>query len=170
MSTRSTRPHPPIPAAKDAGFSLTEMLVVLVIMALLMALVAPNFLGRVGGARSQSAEAQIENLASALEIYSLDVGRYPDTETGLEALVTPPASATGWAGPYLRRGGVPSDPWGNPYIYRSDGPDHFALQTLGRDGTPGGSGEDRDIETEITLVDPLVDPLEEAASEPADGG
>jgi general secretion pathway protein G len=139
---------------REAGFSLTEMLVVLVIMALLMALVAPNFLGRVGGARSQSAEAQIENLASALEIYSLDVGRYPDTESGLNALVEPPAGVTGWAGPYLRRGGVPLDPWGNAYLYTSNGPDHFSLRSLGRDGQPGGSGEDRDIETAVTLIDP----------------
>jgi general secretion pathway protein G len=152
---KATSSAPP-QVTHESGFTLVEMLVVLVIMALLMALIAPNFLGRVGGARSQSAQAQIENLASALEIYSLDVGRYPATELGLSALVQPPAGEIGWAGPYLRRGGVPNDPWGNAYIYRSDTADHFALSSLGRDGEMGGTGEDADIITEITLIDAVT--------------
>jgi general secretion pathway protein G len=137
---------------REAGFTLTELLVVLTIMALLMALIAPNFIGRVGGARRQSAEAQIENLAGALEIYSLDVGRYPTTDIGLQALVTPPADAIGWAGPYLRRGGVPDDPWGIAYQYVSQSPDHFLLSSLGRDGIVGGTGEDEDISTSTNFV------------------
>jgi general secretion pathway protein G len=141
------------PRDREAGFTLTELLVVLAIMALLMALIAPNFIGRVGGARSQSAEAQIENLAGALEIYSLDVGRYPSTESGLDALVTPPTDAVGWAGPYLRRGGVPLDPWGTAYQYTSQSPDHFSLGSLGRDGAIGGTGEDADISTSTNFVE-----------------
>jgi general secretion pathway protein G len=137
----------------EDGFTLTELLVVLVIIALLMALIAPNFIGRVGGARSQSAEVQMENLAGALEIYSLDVGRYPSTDVGLDGLVTPPDGVTGWTGPYLRRGGVPDDPWGRPYLYTSLSADHFALQSFGRDGEPGGTGEDADLETSIDLIE-----------------
>lgn len=136
---------------REEGFTLTEMLVVLVILALLTAIVAPNVMGRLGGARGQSARVQMESLSAALEIYSIDVGRYPSTEQGLEALVYAPNDVTGWSGPYLRRGGVPSDPWGSEYVYRSPGPDDFILATHGRDGEAGGSGEDADIEIS-TLV------------------
>lgn len=129
------------------GFTLTEMLIVLVIIALLVALVAPNFLGRLGGARSQSARTQIENLAGSLELFKIDTGRFPTTDEGLRALETPPQNAVGWSGPYLRRGGVPLDPWGADYIYSSSAPDHFTLGSLGRDGAQGGEGEDADLQT-----------------------
>lgn len=129
----------------EAGFTLTEMLVVLVIIALLVAIVAPNVLGRLGGARGQAARAQIENLASSLELYMLDTGRYPSNEAGLGALLEPPSDATGWSGPYLRRGRVPSDPWGRPFHYASAGPDQFTLTSYGRDGVAGGTGEDADV-------------------------
>jgi len=131
----------------EAGFSLTELLVVLAIMALLVAIVAPNMIGRLGGARSQTARVQIENLAGALDIYQIDTGHYPETASGLGALVSAPDGEPRWAGPYLGRGGVPEDPWGQAYIYRSDGPDHFEIKTLGRDGADGGTGEDADIVT-----------------------
>lgn len=142
----SNRVRPPF----DAGFSLTELLVVLVILALLTAIIAPNMIGRLGGARSQSARVQVENLAGALEIYQIDTGRFPTTEQGLSALVYAPDGVSSWAGPYLRRGGVPEDPWGNAYVYQSDGPDHFSLLSWGRDGVEGGTGEDTDIRTTTT--------------------
>ena len=139
----------------QAGFTLTEMLVVLVILALLTAIIAPNMIGRLGGARSQSAHVQIENLAGALELFQIDTGRYPTTEMGLHALEAPPDGVTGWSGPYLRRGGVPLDPWNRAYIYTSDSPDDFSLQSLGRDGVEGGTGEDADL---FTTTDQLASP------------
>ncbi|WP_339748984.1 type II secretion system major pseudopilin GspG [uncultured Maricaulis sp.] len=137
----------------ERGFTLTEMLVVLVIIALLMAILAPNIIGRLGGARSQSAEIQMENLAGALELYLIDTGRYPTQDIGLSALDTAPAGITGWSGPYLRRGGVPDDPWGNAYIYQTRASDHFTLRSLGRDGEEGGTGEDADLIVTTTLPD-----------------
>jgi len=131
------------------------MLVVLVILALLTAIIAPNMIGRLGGARSQSANVQIENLAGALEIFQIDTGQYPTTEMGLHALEAPPDGVIGWSGPYLRRGGVPLDPWNRAYIYASDSPDDFSIRTLGRDGVEGGTGEDADI---MTTTDQLVTP------------
>lgn len=143
------------PDAHQAGFTLTEMLVVLVIMALLVAIIAPNMLGRLGGARSQSANVQIENLAGALELYQIDTGRYPTTEMGLHALEAAPEGVIGWSGPYLRRGGVPLDPWSRAYIYASQTPDDFSIRTLGRDGEEGGTGEDADL---FTTTDQLTGP------------
>lgn len=138
---------------KAAGFTLTEVMVVLVILALLTAIIAPNMIGRLGGARSQSANVQVEHLAGALELFMLDTGRYPTHEEGLSALVTPPDGVEGWQGPYLRRGGVPLDPWGNPYHYASASPDHFSLSSLGRDGVAGGTGQDGDILTSTSIQD-----------------
>lgn len=138
-------------ANRTEGFTLTEMLVVLVIIALLVALVAPNVLGRLGGARSNSARAQLENLASSLELYMLDTGGYPASEVGLRALVEAPTGVTGWSGPYLSRGGVPDDPWGRPFEYESSAPDNFTLSSLGRDGAVGGQGEDADLVTSTDL-------------------
>ena len=139
----------------DQGFTLTELMIVLVILGLLTAIIAPNMMGRLGVARSQSARVQIENLAGALETFKIDTGRYPTTEMGLAALETPPTGVSNWTGPYLRRGGVPLDPWGNAYIYASDRADEFTLESLGRDGEVGGQGEDADLRT--TAIDSLSD-------------
>lgn len=136
----------------NSGFTMTEMLIVLVIIALLVALIAPNFLGRLGGARSQSARTQIENLAGSLELFKIDTGRYPTASEGLRALEAAPDGAVGWSGPYLRRGGVPLDPWGNTYLYQSNSADHFTLSSLGRDGVAGGDGEDADLQTSTELA------------------
>ena len=141
-SRGSIRNYGPDMDESENGFTLTELLVVILIISLLVAIVAPNVLSRVGGARGQSARAQVENLASALELFMLDTGGYPSSEGGLASLVEPPPNAPNWSGPYLHRGGVPSDPWGRDYVYASNGPDHFSLTTLGRDGEPGGTGED----------------------------
>lgn len=136
----------------EAGFSLVEVMVVVLILALLAAIIAPNVIGRLGGAKTRTASVQIENLAASLELYLIDTGRYPSTEAGLDALVSAPTEASGWTGPYLRRGGVPLDPWGRAYVYRSEAPDHFELVSFGRDGAEGGSGEDSDLSTSTHIA------------------
>ena len=135
--------------ALRAGFTLIELLVVIIVLGLLAGLVAPQILGRVSEARIKTAKTQIEMLGVALDNYRLDNGSYPTTDQGLEALVTKPTRSPlplSWRGPYLRKG-VPEDPWGRPYIYRSPG-EHsrgaYDLSSLGRDGQSGGEDEDAD--------------------------
>lgn len=131
---------------RQRGFTLVELLVVLAILALLAGLVGPQVLNQLGGAKSQSASVQINDLEQALEIYHLDVGRFPNSEEGLEALVSQPSGVSGWNGPYLRRGELPEDPWGNDYEYRFPGENGaFDIISYGADGTPGGEGENADI-------------------------
>lgn len=132
------------------GFTLIELLVTIAIIATLAAIVAPALFGNVGEARRNSARSQIQILALALDAYRLDNDAFPATDQGLEALRTMPVSgepATNWKGPYLRQL-VPIDPWGRPYVYTAPGlvnPNSYDLYTLGKDGKPGGEGEDADI-------------------------
>ena len=127
------------------GFTLIELLVVLAILTLLAGLVGPRVLNQLGGAKSKTAGVQIADLDKSLELFKLDVGRYPTTEEGLDALVTRPGSANGWTGPYLK-GGVPTDPWGKPYKYANPGPNGgIEILSLGADGAPGGEGENADV-------------------------
>lgn len=129
---------------RHSGFTLIELLVVLAILALLAGLVGPRVLGQLGGAKSKTASVQIADLEKALELFKLDVGRFPTAEEGLDALVKKPASVTtGWSGPYLK-GGIPSDPWGKPYVFKPV-PGGIELMSLGADGAPGGEGENADI-------------------------
>lgn len=134
------------------GFTLLEVLVVLMVIALLAALVGPQIVGRVSEARSTAAKTQMELFSLALDNYRLDNGSYPTTEQGLAALRERPRrgpAPLNWRGPYLRKD-VPADPWGRPYVYKCPGarnPDGYDLVTLGRDGTSGGTGEDADIVT-----------------------
>jgi len=131
---------------RHAGFTLVELLVVLAILTLLAGLVGPRVLGQLGGAKSKSAAVQIADFEKALELYKLDVGRFPTKDEGLEALNKKPASANGWAGPYLKGSGIPADPWGNPYRYANPGPNGgIEILSLGGDGQPGGDGENADI-------------------------
>lgn len=127
------------------GFTLLELLVVMVIIGLLAAYVAPRYFSQVGRSEVRSAQAQVASLRSALDTYRLDMGGYPSTEQGLAALTTRPANAPRWNGPYLQKA-APLDPWGKPYQYRSPG-EHgeFDLLSFGKDGQPGGSGEAADI-------------------------
>jgi general secretion pathway protein G len=141
MSPKETR----VTRELAAGFTLLELLVVVVIIGLLAAFVAPRYFGQVGKSEVNIAKAQLDALEKALDQYRLDTGRYPDGELGLNALVTKPANEPKWAGPYLRKD-VPLDPWGKPYVYRIPGEKHeFDLVSFGKDGQPGGAGENADI-------------------------
>lgn len=133
------------PRRNGRGFTLIELLVVLAILTLLAGLVGPKVLNQLGGAKSKTTAVQIADLDKSLELFKLDVGRYPSTEEGLQALVQKPGSVSTWAGPYLK-GGVPKDPWGNPYKYANPGPSGgIEILSLGSDGAPGGEGEAADI-------------------------
>ena len=129
--------------SRARGFTLIELQVVLAILTLLAGLVGPKVLNQLGGAKSKTAAVQIADLDKSLELFKLDVGRYPSTEEGLEALVKKPGSANGWNGPYLK-GGLPTDPWGHAYRYTSSG-GNIEILSLGADGAPGGEGENADI-------------------------
>ena len=130
---------------RKQGFTLLELLVVIVIIGLLAGYVAPRYFSQVGKSEIQVAKAQIESLDKALDQYRLDMRRYPSTEEGLQALTSKPENAPAWGGPYLKKS-VPTDPWGRPYVYRTPGQKgEFELFSYGRDGRPGGSGEDADI-------------------------
>ena len=128
------------------GLTLLEMLVVLAIIALVITLGAPRLMETFGRAKSQTAEAQIATLKGAVQLFYIDTGRYPAEGEGLSALLKAPAGANGWKGPYLDGAEDMNDPWGRAYIYRAPGANGpFDIQSLGRDGQSGGSGEDSDI-------------------------
>jgi general secretion pathway protein G len=132
-------------ATRSRGFTLLELLVVLVIIGLLAGYVGPKFFAQIGKSEVKTAAAQIDGLTKALDQYRLDTGHYPTTEQGLNALWVKPADESRWWGPYLRKA-PPKDPWGREYQYKSPG-EHaeFDVFSLGKDGREGGSGEDQDI-------------------------
>jgi general secretion pathway protein G len=130
----------------DDGYTLLELLVVLVIIGLLVAVAAPKVMQILGGAKSDAARLQIESLSQALDIYQLDAGQYPTTEQGLISLSQKPAGATAWRGPYVRKKKNLVDPWGKAFLYISPGKNGpYDIVTLGADGQPGGEGDDADI-------------------------
>ena len=132
---------------RERGFTLIELLVVVVIIGLLAGLVAPRYFGQVGKSEVNVARAQIDALGKALDQYRLDVGAYPTTDQGLQALVSQPDGVDRWQGPYLQKQ-VPYDPWGRPYLYKAPG-EHgdYDLVSFGADGKPGGTGENVDIKS-----------------------
>ena len=128
------------------GLTLFELLVVLAIIALLAALVAPRVVGYLGRAKSDAATSQMANIATALELFYYDVGRYPTEAEGLSALVDAPGDLAAWMGPYLKDASGLIDPWGRNYLYTvDDDREVFIVSSLGRDGEPGGDGEDADL-------------------------
>lgn len=135
----------PVHAQKPRGFTLLELLVVMVIIGLLAGYVGPKLFGQIGKSESKVTRAQIDALQKSLDQYRIDTGRYPSTQQGLAALVTRPHGEAAWQGPYLAKA-VPTDPWSRPYVYRAPG-EHgeYDLYSLGRDGSPGGDGTDNDI-------------------------
>ena len=130
---------------RSSGFTLLELLVVMVIIGMLASFVAPKFFSQIGKSQTKTARAQIDALEKSLEQYRLDVGHYPSNEQGLAALMERPASETKWSGPYMKKA-VPLDPWSNEYVYKYPG-DHgeYDLLSYGKDGRPGGIGESEDI-------------------------
>jgi len=128
------------------GFTLLELLVVLVILGLLASLVGPQVLRQLSGSKTKTAALQISELGTALDLYRLEVGRYPSSDEGLGALLSAPSGSRGWNGPYLTKKAVPQDPWGNDYQYRAPGQQgEFDLFSLGADNQQGGNGEDQDV-------------------------
>lgn len=130
---------------RPSGFTLLELLVVLVVLGLLAGFVAPKYFKQLGKSETKAARAQIEGIAKAIDLYRLDVGRYPSTEQGLSVLMSKPVDQPKWNGPYLQKA-IPNDPWGRPYGYRHPGlHGDFDVFTLGKDGAPGGEDEDADV-------------------------
>ncbi len=129
----------------NKGFTLIEIMIVMIIIGLLAALVAPKFFGRLSSAKLSAAKAQIELIGTALDAFRLDTGRYPTTEEGLKALREKPSGVENWHGPYLPKE-IPLDPWKRPYIYKCPG-EHgeYDLISYGLDGVEGGEGENQDV-------------------------
>jgi len=145
----AAKPYRSTRTQRRDGFTLLELLVVIVIIGLLAAYVGPKYFAQLGKSEVTVAKAQMEAFEKSLDTYRLDVGRYPTSEEGIGALMAAPAAAGAkWNGPYLKKG-VPADPWGNPYQYRAPGAKaEYEIVSLGKDGQPGGTGENADIVTQ----------------------
>ena len=129
------------------GFTLIELIVVILIIAILAALVVPNLINRTGQAKVAKAQSDIATVSGLVQQFRIDTGGYPTPEEGLQALTVQPSGVTNWQGPYSRKE-IPNDPWGNPYVYQFPGPlgeDSFSLLSYGSDGAPGGTGDAADI-------------------------
>jgi general secretion pathway protein G len=133
------------------GFTLVEMLVVITIIGLIMGLIGPRVLSYLSESKVKTAKIQIQSFVTALDLFYLDMGRYPSSSEGLAVLTNDPGGLRTWNGPYLKASGVPNDPWGHPYVYRSPGErNNYDIISYGSDGQEGGSGTAADIST-ITL-------------------
>lgn len=131
---------------RSRGFTLIELLVVLVILGLLASIVGPQIIKNVGASKTKTARLQIEEFSVALDLYQLEVGRYPNSDEGLNALIKEPSGVVGWNGPYLRKRVIRQDPWGFDYSYESPGEsDPFELYSLGADNAEGGEDENQDV-------------------------
>lgn len=129
---------------RDAGFTLIELMIVMAILGLMAYMVAPRLMGVIGKAKPKIAQTDIKNLETALDLFYLDVGRYPSEEEGLKVLLLRPDNLPSWGGPYLKK--APKDPWGRDYTYKFPGENSpYDLMSLGADGQPGGEGENTDV-------------------------
>ena len=128
------------------GFTLVELLVVLIILGLVASIAGPNVMKYLGTSKAKTARLQLKEIESSLELFFLDTGKYPSSGVGLKALIKNDESVIGWNGPYFKKAVVPDDPWGNPYVYVVPG-EHgaFDLSSLGADNQPGGEGDAQDI-------------------------
>lgn len=139
MAMRSNR-------ARERGMTLIEILVVLVLIGIVLGIVGGNFIGKGEKAKADAAKIEIGQIAQTLDLYKLEVGRYPSSQEGLQALISAPAGVANWNGPYWKKSSVPKDPWGNEYKYASPGSKGpYEITSLGADGKEGGEGPDRDI-------------------------
>ena len=153
MKTRLSTRRRHVDRRAEAGFTLVEMLVVIAIIGLIMGLVGPRVLSSLGESKVKAAKLQIESFSSSLDLFYLDVGRYPTSSEGLAALAQRPDNASVWNGPYLKTGSVPPDPWGHLYVYRAPaerGP--YEIVSLGSDGQEGGVGTASDLSSESTVA------------------
>ena len=139
MAMRSNR-------ARERGMTLIEILVVLVLIGIVLGIVGGNFIGKGEKAKADAAKIEIGQIAQTLDLYKLEVGRYPSSQEGLQALISAPAGVANWNGPYWKKSAVPKDPWGNEYKYASPGSKGpYDIVSLGADGKEGGEGPDKDI-------------------------
>jgi general secretion pathway protein G len=145
QASQITRSSDSCVSSRDEGFTLLELLVVMVIIGLLAGYVGPKYFSQIGKSEVKVAKAQVDAIEKALDQYRLDTGRYPSTEQGLTALFNRPANEPKWSGPYLKKD-IPSDPWSRPYQYKSPG-EHgeYDIVSFGKDGQPGGTAEAADI-------------------------
>jgi general secretion pathway protein G len=135
-----------IARSRARGMTLIEILVVLVLLGIVMTIVAGNFIGQGEKAKAKAAQLEISQIASTLDLYKLEVGKYPTTQEGLQALVTAPAGVSNWNGPYWKKPTLPKDPWGNEYKYTSPGAKTpYEIVSYGADGKEGGDGDNKDI-------------------------
>jgi general secretion pathway protein G len=139
--------HRVVNRAAVRGMTLIEILVVLVLIGVVLGIVGGNFLGKGEKAKADAAKIEIGQIGQTLDLYKLEVGRYPSTQEGLQALISAPAGVSNWNGPYWKRQAVPKDPWGNEYRYAAPGPNNtpYEVSSYGADGKEGGEGPDRDI-------------------------
>ena len=150
MSDENTQPCRNRPArrfVREAGMTLIEILVVLVLIGIVLGIVGGNFIGRGEKAKSDAAKIEIGQIGQALDLYKLEVGRYPTSQEGLQALVSAPSGASNWNGPYWKKSSIPKDPWGNDYKYTSpaSGGGPYDILSYGADGKEGGEGANRDV-------------------------
>ncbi len=139
MAMRSNR-------ARMRGMTLIEILVVLVLIGIVLGIVGGNFIGKGEKAKADAAKIEIGQISQTLDLYKLEVGRYPSSQEGLQALISAPAGVANWNGPYWKKSVVPKDPWGNEYKYASPGSKGpYEIVSLGADGKEGGEGPDKDI-------------------------
>lgn len=134
------------PRTPQRGMTLIEILVVLVLIGIVLGIVGGNFIGRGEKAKADAAKIEIGQIGQALDLYKLEIGRYPSSSEGLQALVAAPAGASNWNGPYWKKAQIPKDPWGNEYRYTSPGQKgDYDIVSLGADGKEGGEGANKDI-------------------------